>query len=126
MKLYPLDAEQPEALQGEKLRLIKALIDTPRAIKFLQSKPWRDKRECLFRKHNYECLLCKERGQYSRAIILHHVWYKDKHPELALAEFYYSGGKPYMQLMPLCHECHEEMHGHRHTKKREPITPERW
>ena len=126
MKLYPLDAEQPEALRGEMLIRVKALIDTPRSVKFLQSKPWRKKREYLFRKHNYECLRCKERGRYSRAVILHHVWFKEKYPELALAEFYYSGGKPYMQLMPVCNDCHEEIHEHRHAKKREPITPERW
>ena len=126
MRLYPLDAEQPEALQGEKLMRVVRLCASLRQVKFYQSPEWRHKRAAVITKHNGECEMHRRRGSYARAEMVHHVWYLDKHPELALAEFYYSGGVKHMQLMPLCHECHEEMHGHRHAKKREPITSERW
>lgn len=126
MKLYPLDAEQPEALSGEKLMRVLRLCASPRQVKFYQSSEWRWMRQRVLIKYNHECEMHRRRGSYARATMVHHVWYLDKHPELSLAEHYYSSGKAHMQLMPLCHDCHEEMHQHRHDTKREPITPERW
>ena len=123
--LRPLDAVQPEALAGAQLARVQLLCASPRGVKFYQSGEWRRLRDALLAQHHHECLLCRARGKYARAEMVHHVWFLDKRPELALARFYYSGGIAYPQLVPLCHACHEEAHGHRHAL-RAPVTPERW
>lgn len=124
--LYPLDAEQPETLRGDKLQRIKRLMDSPRQVKFYQSPEWVRMRRHVLERHNNECEICRSRGKYAKATMVHHVWHVTKHPELSLSEYYYSGGKAHAQLLALCHPCHEAVHQHRHAKKCEPITPERW
>ncbi len=54
---------------------------------------------------------------YTKATHVHHVQYVRKHP---------SQGVVYSNLIPLCHDCHEEVHGHRQKEKKEPLTVERW
>ena len=123
---HPLDAVQPEALTGAELERVRALSATPRGVRFYQSPQWRRMRREVMQEHNGECLACKARGGYARAEMVHHVWYLGTHPELALARRYWSGGQAYLQLVPLCHSCHEDAHMHRHADARPPLTPERW
>lgn len=126
MKLFTLDEHQPEAITGEVLLRVMRLCASPRRVKFYQSGEWMNIRRRVLDKHNNECEMCRRAGKYSRATMVHHVWFLDKHPELALAEHYYSDGNKHMQLMPLCHKCHEEIHQHRHKKTKAAVTPERW
>jgi len=79
----------------------------------------------LARDHN-ECQLCKERGMYSRANMVHHVHALRSHPELALAMHYIDlHGKSRRQLVSLCKECHENIPDSQ-TEVTEQRFPEKW
>ena len=125
LEAHPLDAEQPQALRGAELERVRHLAASPRGVKFYQSAAWRRVRAAVLAQAHGECLRCRERGRYARAEMVHHVFRLDKHPELALAASYMSGGKPYAQLVPLCSACHEEAHFWRRAACA-PLTPERW
>lgn len=125
LDVHPLDAEQPEALAGGELERVRQLAASPRGVRFYQSAAWRRVRTQVMAQAHGECLRCRERGRYARAEMVHHVWRLDRHPELALARHYRSGGRDYAQLVPLCNGCHEEAHAWRKVV-RPPVTPERW
>lgn len=74
----------------------------------------------------HECSICKSRGSYTLATTVHHVNYVKRHPELALEIWYEYQGKRKRNLLSLCHDCHEEVHGYRKHNLAEPLTPERW
>ena len=74
----------------------------------------------------YECQVCKQRGKYTKATMVHHVNYVKKHPELALEIWYEWGGRKQRNLLSLCHDCHEEVHGYRRPEEKKPLTEERW
>lgn len=126
IELHPLDAAQPEAIAGVQLQRVLALCDSHRQERFYKDAAWRRLRAQLIDGAHRECALCRERGRVSRAVMVHHVWFLTAHPELAYAREYYSGGRAYPQLLPLCHDCHEAVHQHRHTTIREPVSLERW
>lgn len=93
---------------------------------FYVSWDWKKLRRKILAIDKHECQHCKARGRYKRADTVHHVKEKDKYPELALSEFYIDdNGKEQRNLISLCRECHEKVHGYRHEVK-EPLTPERW
>ncbi len=73
-----------------------------------------------------ECQMCKAHGQYSRATTVHHVNYVKKHPELALEIWYRYLGEKKRNLISLCHDCHEAVHGYRKRPAAAPLTEERW
>lgn len=87
---------------------------------------WKDKRKEVLHMDKNECQICKKRGKYIKATTVHHVNYVKKHPELALEIWYTFRGKKKRNLISLCHDCHEEVHGHRQKEKKEPLTQERW
>lgn len=87
---------------------------------------WEAKRKEVLRMDKNECQICKKRGKYTRATTVHHVNYVKKHPELALEIWYTFKGKKKRNLISLCHNCHEEVHGYRQKEKKEPLTQERW
>jgi 5-methylcytosine-specific restriction protein A len=94
---------------------------------FYDSPEWRQLRRKVLIEDRHECQKHKERGYYARANTVHHVKYRDKHPDLALSKYYIDAdGKQKRQLISLCHDCHEEEHGHRAKNPGEPLTPERW
>ncbi|MDO4285242.1 MAG: HNH endonuclease [Eubacteriales bacterium] len=88
--------------------------------------PWKKLRREVLEADRYECQQCKRRGIYRRATTVHHINYVKKHPELALEKYYEWQGKKKRNLISLCHECHEEVHGYRKKKRISPITEERW
>lgn len=83
------------------------------------------RREVLRMDHG-ECQLCKQRKIYSKATTVHHVNYLKKFPELALSIWFEWKGTKKRNLISLCRDCHEEVHGYRKPEKEEPITEERW
>ena len=95
---------------------------------FYESKEWRALRKEVLKADKYECQVCKAKGKYERATIVHHVKHLDEHPELALERYYMDEhGKKQRQLISVSKDCHEnECHPERlrHTKK--PLTKERW
>lgn len=122
---HPLDAVQPDAISGAQLQTVRDQIKRNRGLQFYQSLAWRRVRNTVLADAHNECAMCGARGRYTRATMVHHVWLLRDHPELALARHYYSGGKAYAQLVPLCHDCHEIAHARRDFRSA-PLTPERW
>lgn len=105
---------------------ISKLISENRLEEFYNSKYWRKLRKEVLAEHKGECQICKSRGFYTEANTVHHVQYVRKHPRLALSKTYIFQGKEYKNLIPLCHDCHEEVHGYRQKEKKKPLTEERW
>lgn len=91
------------------------------AKQFYKSREWKRLRAQVLRMDHYECQLHKQRGRYKRANTVHHVLELKDRPDLKTSVWY--EGK--RQLVSLCKDCHEEVHGHRHEMP-DPLTPERW
>lgn len=105
---------------------ISKLISENRLEEFYNSKYWRRLRKEVLIEYNYECQDCKANGFYTKANHVHHNQFVRRHPRLALSKIYIFQGKVYINLVPLCHDCHEIRHGYRQKEKKEPLTPERW
>lgn len=94
---------------------------------FYTSGKWKQLRAQVLAMDRYECQLCKSRGRYAKATTVHHVNYVKQHPELALEIWYEWRGKRKRNLISLCHDCHEEVHGYRKKDLDKPLlTEERW
>lgn len=87
---------------------------------------WKQIRKEVLKMDHGECQRCKERGRYNKATTVHHINYVRRHPELALEIWYEWNGRIRRNLVSLCRECHEEVHGYRKQEKKEEITEERW
>ena len=111
------------------IEFVKQCIRDDDIHKFYTSPKWRRLREEVLAMDHWECQDCKKRGLYKKATTVHHNQFVQKHPENALDIFYTFQGKQYRNLVSLCHDCHEERHGHRQgTKnaKKKDLTEERW
>ena len=117
-----IDIYNPDAVG----KWIQRLINEGRLHEFYTSSWWLNLREEVLIEFKYECQDCKARGYYRKATHVHHVQYVKKHPRLALSKVYVFQDKVYINLVPLCHNCHELRHGHRQKEKRKPLTEERW
>jgi 5-methylcytosine-specific restriction endonuclease McrA len=87
---------------------------------------WKAIRAAVLEMDKNECQMCKSRGQYTRATTVHHVNYVKRHPDKALEIWYTFRGQTKRNLISLCHNCHEEIHGYRKKEKKKPLTEERW
>ena len=105
---------------------ISKLIAEDRLHEFYVSRYWRRLRKEILAEHKHECQDCKAKGFYTKANHVHHNQFVRKHPRLALSKTYTFKGKEYINLIPLCHDCHEQRHGYRQKGKEEPLTKERW
>lgn len=111
---------------GRILKLRK-MIDNGNADGFYSWKPWKRLRASVLRLDHNECQLCKAKGRYSRAEIVHHVKHLKDRPDLALS--IWDGEE--RQLVSVCRRCHEELHpesmeGRFPAAKREAVPEERW
>ena len=73
----------------------------------------------------HECQICKQKGRYSKAVIVHHIKHLRDRPDLAVKLF--DGAD--RQLISLCKRCHEEQHPESMRKNAETeahLTEERW
>ena len=103
------------------------LISKNRLHDFYTSAIWLNVRQEVLVEFKYECQHCKARGYFKKADTVHHVQFLKKHPDLALSKAYIYEGKVYINLLPLCHDCHERVHDYRQrVKKEKPLTEERW
>lgn len=113
-------------MKSESLLYLQQLISDGREATWYNSGAWQHMREQVLRLDHYECQLCKARGKYSRAEIVHHVKHLKDRPDLALSIW---DGKE-RQLISVCRACHEELHPERAWKPRKsgknPVTDERW
>lgn len=96
---------------------------------FYLSPEWRKLRKEVLRDDKGECQVCKSKGKYKRAEIVHHEKHLDQFPELGLQKFYQDEqGNLKRNLISVCRECHETVcHPERLRKNsKEPLTEERW
>ena len=107
-------------------RIVQELIDTNNLHKFYTCTEWIKLRLEVLEDYKHECQDCKAKGYYTKATHVHHVQYVRKHPRYALSKVYVFRGVIYINLIPLCHDCHEKRHGYRQKEKKEPLTVERW
>lgn len=91
---------------------IKELIENNRLDIFYNSKYWRRFSHEVKREQNNECQMCKSKGRYAPAKILHHVNHLRERPDLAYSRYYTDEkGERHRQLLAVCFRCHEELHG---------------
>lgn len=106
------------------------LVREGREHEFYCSTAWRRKREEILERDRHECQICKSRGKYRKADLVHHVMHLKDRPELALSDTYLDEeGKERRQLISVCKECHETVcHPERMRKneKEKFKTEERW
>jgi len=92
--------------------------------KFYKSGVWKNKREQILKRDNFECQRCKRNGEFSKAKVVHHIKHLDEFPELALDDD---------NLESLCKQCHNKEHPEKYEKfkdnwqkRNKPDIPERW
>lgn len=91
---------------------IRALIAAGCIEAFYNERYWRRLSRKIIREYHGECQMCKAAHRLTRATLVHHVMHLREHPELAYSRTYTDdAGKEHIQLMPLCHDCHERSHG---------------
>ena len=109
------------------LRRLVRLLKEGRENVWYNSEPWRSTRSAVLKADCYECQRCKERGRYSRAVLVHHVKHLKDRPDLALSIIDPATGE--RQLVSVCKQCHEELHPESQRQffpKEPPVTVERW
>lgn len=111
--------------QDELARWIRELIDKDDLHRFYTCSAWLKVRAEVLAEYKHECQHCKQRGYYTRATTVHHQQYVRRHPRLALTKKYTFKDKEYINLLPLCDECHKKVHNKQY-KKKKPLTEERW
>jgi len=90
---------------------------------------WEEVRADVLRLDHYECQRCKLKyHRYRRATTVHHVNHLKTRPDLALDIYYHNPAThcDERNLLSLCHDCHEEVHGWRIPACQDPLTEERW
>lgn len=87
---------------------------------------WKQVRKEVLAMDHSECQRCKMRKRYTKATTVHHINYVKQHPELALEIWYEWRGRRKRNLISLCHDCHEAVHGYRKPEQKEILTEERW
>ncbi len=110
----------------EEVYYVRKCIQEKDMHRFYNWSKWKRVRLDVLRLDNYECQMCKQRGRYKKASTVHHINYVVNHPELALEIYYLWQGTRKRNLLSLCHDCHEEVHGYRKNNIKEPLTEERW
>lgn len=118
-------------MTAEEIQFVTLCISEDRIHDFYVWWRWKQKRKEILDKDKCECQICKAKGRYRRAVVVHHVKHLKDHPELALCDCYLGAdGKLHRQLISVCKECHEtECHPERMRKKerkRKFSTVERW
>lgn len=109
---------------------IKHLINTDNTAAFYNDRSWRKLAHNILSEQHNECQLCKGKGKYNKADIVHHVNYLRKRPDLAYCRTFTDvNGIEQIQLLSLCRECHEKIHERGHyskLKKDKFINDEKW
>lgn len=79
---------------------------------FYGSQEWREKRERILARDNYECQWCKEEGRVTASdesvMEVDHIKELSEYPELALDDD---------NLRTLCKDCHNRRHGRMNYRK---------
>lgn len=114
-------------MDQNKQERLKQLIESGRTDLFYSWKTWKHIRDQVLRIDRYECQICKSKGRYRQAVIVHHVKHLKDRPDLAFSIKDPDTGE--RQLISVCKGCHEELHPESQKQfdiKKEPVTEERW
>lgn len=103
---------------------IRQWIAQDQVHRFYDSTAWRKKRREVLKAQKGECQICKARGKYRKATIVHHVQHLKDRPDLALTSKNPETGAP--QLVALCKKCHEEQHPEARFKENRWKYDEKW
>lgn len=110
----------------KQLTRLNTLIENENADAFYSWKPWKHLRNTVLKLDNFQCQICKSKGRYKKAEIVHHVKHVKDRPDLALS--IWDGDE--RQLVSVCKRCHEELHPERTVqyqyKQKEEFATERW
>ena len=120
-----------EKMTEEEVAFVRRCIEENRIHDFYVWRRWKHKRDEILARDKNECQICKAKGKFKHAAIVHHVKHLRDNPELALCDFYLGAdGKKHRQLISVCKDCHETVcHPERMRKKeskRRVATEERW
>ena len=97
------------------VRWIRKLISINKIVLFYKNKHWKNLRQEVLGEQRDECQMCKGKGLFEPATMVHHIKHVKQHPELALTK---------SNLMSLCDECHYLEH---HTiEHRQQLNEEKW
>lgn len=112
----------------KELARLQGLLAADKGDLFYHWSAWERLRDEVLRLDHYECQLCKARGRYAKAVVVHHVAHVKDRPDLALSLYGDDGER---QLISVCKRCHEELHPEAFRQygggeKEEPLTEERW
>lgn len=111
--------------EAEAMWLLPELVEAGQSDKFYSWGVWLRRRDEVLRMDRWECQICKAKGRYRKASIVHHVKHLKDRPDLALSIW---DGRE-RQLVSVCKQCHEDQHPESQRQYRsqaEPITEERW
>lgn len=112
--------------QNDTAEWIRELIRENKLYQFYKSREWLSLREQVICEAHNECVMCRQKGIIRRVDEVHHVQYVRSHPELALSRTYRYHGLEFPNLLPLCHRCHDEIHGRFGNRKKKQVNEERW
>lgn len=97
--------------------------------KIYKSAKWKKIREAVLEMDHYECQRCNhnmfnsnEQKRLTRAVLVHHIYEAEKYPEYRYQIFV--NGK--RNLVSLCFDCHEQIHGRKKNKALIFTTEERY
>lgn len=119
------------AISDKRLRQLRQLIAAGREDEFYSWPEWKRLRRQVLALDHGECVKCRAKGRYARAVLVHHVRHLRDRPDLALSVWSQraDGQRGERQLVSLCKRCHEEEHPEAlaaPAARRQPVTAERW
>ena len=114
-------------ISPRRLAQLRTLLEKGGEARFYWWPEWQQLRADVLELDRHECQLCKARGRYSRAMIVHHVKHLRDRPDLALS--IWDPDTHERQLVSVCKACHEAEHPEALRKfepRKAPLTAERW
>lgn len=98
-----------------------------------KTKEWEKLREEVFKLDHNECVRCNntifDSGRPKRLVkptVVHHIFEADKYPAFKYDIWVNINGKVYRNLVSLCRDCHEEIHGRGKKAKDKFVNEERF
>lgn len=113
-------------ISSTELARLLTLLSEGKENLWYNTAPWKPRRADVLRMDKHECQLCKSKGKYKRATIVHHVKHLKDRPDLALSIWDPDTGE--RQLISVCKDCHEQLHPESQKKftPNSSVTVERW
>lgn len=97
--------------------------------KIYKTKEWLKLREEVFKLDHYECVRCnqtmfdkKGEKKLTKPVLVHHIYYVKDYPQYKYC--IWVNGK--RNLVSLCFDCHEEIHGRKYNPSEHFTNEERW